>query len=464
MSKFNAGPAVHLLISQLADSVGLNSSSILSVDYSPPVDADIALRIRPGERVPDLKGKYVVSSEILGVFVNVRLSADFVDLFDKARAEDSPRRRVAIEHTSLVPVYPINIATLRSSIIGEWYRRCFELQGNDAIAHHWVQETARQMDLVESELHICEPDDHFDHTVGRRFASRLLNLPEERFTQLFPFAYEVRQNQNPLERPLTRNQAVDAVTKSWRETFGRFEIRCPQFDSDENVLAAFNDERLTLESDPDAILTRGLLQGSGNNEKRLSYFERTILYYCFLLRNSDLATSIVPIQQMALCEAAAAAAVAMSDRTSDSLQIIGYGPVFIDNELDRIRDLRFHSADAYLNEGEPSDDLIPKRARAMRERVLRSRPQTPIHLDTGSWHRERGRTFTGTQHLGLPSVRAILLEDELDTLFEGAIATGDFARIQRWCDEASQLLSRAEASAELPNASRLRHSVSELGA
>jgi len=135
-----------------------------TVTYFPHRDADLAARfsvqcgVWSDSAAEVCRDTLIREVEVDGNYVNVKLDCRrFADKiltsvetlgfqygFDRRLAG----KRVFIEHTSLNPVYPINVATFRSSAIGNAMTHLYERFGADVETHFWVEDKARQISMV----------------------------------------------------------------------------------------------------------------------------------------------------------------------------------------------------------------------------------------------------------------------------------------------------------------------------
>jgi len=101
--------------------------------------------------------------------------------------------KIAIEHTSLTPVYPINISTFRSSVIGNALTNYYRKFGADVNVHYLVADTARNIELVLNsctDLGVHQYSGKADHICGALFCEALKKIGKfgntGHITRMFP--------------------------------------------------------------------------------------------------------------------------------------------------------------------------------------------------------------------------------------------------------------------------------------
>jgi hypothetical protein len=380
--------------------------------------------------------RYVAKVVPVGRFVNVCLNDAFCELVTPAPSERERGLHI-IEHTSLVPVYPLNLATYRISVVGEWIRRALNHCDVPYITRFWVQDSARQVELVRralaqsSQSHSKGAIRKGDHTVGRVFAEELMLLSgishrqaRSKANAMFPYGTSY------VRRPRYADWISDVVS-GWKSILSLGGIQVDCFDRDGDILSNVDVETILKQSQPLRGKKFFLREG---NSSRLSYFDRSLIYYVFLLRYAARVVSVVSMRQRPLQFAAAQMACQIEERHSDDIHIIGIGDVTVNGNSDQIREGRFSCVDN-LDTYEQRDisHLISRflRARAISNLKL----STPISAPIVKQKRLR-------HYLPEPRVHACLLLDELPLLLDHAINTGDFTRVINWCTLARSQLSR----------------------
>jgi len=403
-------------------------------------DTDVALRLRQPVGEDFLKAlrvsPYVENATAAEVFVNVVLSPAAVDLYSGWENHLSGVT-AAVEHTSLVPCYPINLATLRSAIVGEQLRRCLSVLGARTSAHYWVEENARQLDLIRT-----SPPDRpvswtgkADHVVGARFLSALNARAEDHApvrTTLF------RQVHTPSSTSAYETVRHDRgrgwlrdVLASHRHTLAQCGVRQLEFDFESEVYRNFRwrdylgrahqaePRQIPLLSDPALC-----------SESDLQYLERNVVYYGYLLDRHDLVLSVVPHRQRDVVKCASDLATEASKRLSGDLRTLLYGDVLINGRSDSMRDGVFHAVDDLLRAGTwPLE--------ALRERFLKSRLTAAVTISP----HPSPVTWTPLTISRSPDLECALLLDELPELLARFLQTGNYALVLGWTQEALSVVA-----------------------
>ncbi|MCW2751375.1 MAG: Arginine--tRNA ligase [Aeromicrobium sp.] len=415
--------------------VPLSEATIASVDYSPRRDVHLALVGNTDlshidtNRICELN--FVATAETDGRFLNLVLDDAAVNL--RPLDDTQPLGNAVVEHSSLVPAYPVNLATFRSSVLGEWMRRALVYLGHDARARSWVQDSARQVSLVasaaRSSSHLTSKGSigKGDHTIGRIFAEALLREDGLSSREARRQAAEMfRLGESAVRRPLYGDWIQD-VLQGWKSTFNAGGIRIDHFDRDSAVLGSMDWEdslRRARNVEAQVMMPRGPLDPA-----HLTYLERSYLYYVFMLRQANHSVSVVSYRQGDLQASARDIACQVEGRPIDDLRIVLHGDVFVDGAVDRIRSGRFHAVDN-LNQYANRDlsSLIERflMARAT-SNLLIEFPVMPIGTYAG---------VAATSRLA-PLPQAVLLLDEIRLVLRTALASGDFTRVVQWTGRAA---------------------------
>lgn len=433
------GPFVADLIANLSDALGANLWDLIEgIDYRPPNQADLALHLTSPVPRLEFRSDFLRQYGQTGVFLNLHLDPTVLAL-RRESVDRGASRRVAIEHTSLVPAYPINVATFRSSVIGEWIRRSLDFLGHEAHCHCWIETQARQLVLLSHEWSGRRSAGKQDHAAGLLFmcgvhgANPHASEVASRARELFPLHGPLEDLPPDSGAALVGNLALaQRVAGGWSSTFAEWGFAIPEYDFDSEIRDAAQGLAL-LETDRGSTQ---LIEGSAS----LNYLDRNVRYYTYLLLGHESVYSIVPERQAKVCERASVIATSRLQRDPSDLKVHAYGDVHIDGSLDSTRELRYHPIDSYVEAGRrvaPSDEAIH---RALTGRFLSARARTTLHLQTSSWFQNRRpHSRPMSSH---PVVRALLLEDELPGLLMGAVDGANFALVMRWCAEAVTLLER----------------------
>lgn len=244
--------------------------------------------------------------------------------------------KIAIEHTSLTPSYPINLSTFRSTAIGNVLMHYYKKFGAAVDVHYLVADTARNIGLVldsSSEMNIQNYSGKPDHICGALFCFALERIGKFSNTEYIPKMFPKFQINNDCE---VKHQFYDV------RSYCKF---CLDGHIETLSNAGVNIDFFDYESE---ISKNSGVQG-------VSYLANNVAYYSMLASNYDCAYSVVSSRQ--------------KEVISESLQSLEEGnvakviPIYFndivckvddglsaDNELapDSIRSAVFHSVDSYI--------------------------------------------------------------------------------------------------------------------
>ncbi|NDK36492.1 hypothetical protein [Rhodovulum sulfidophilum] len=388
--------------------------------------------------------KYVETACRIERFFNITFNQKIRELYTPHSAgANSSAEHVIVEHTSLAPVYPLNLATFRLSVVGEWFRRAFQFLGDNVQTRFWVQDSARQVDLVKSQLRLggyTSTKTAFgkgDHTVGLIFAEALLiedgaskRKARTAATRLFPLG------SSGLRRPEYGNWILDVIA-GWRSTFGTAGIHVDRFDREADILESIEYEA-ALEAARNKSDNAIALPTSTIAPGNMTYLEWSVIYYCFLLQGGDRVVSVASARQRAILEAARDYACFVVGKPKEVLQVVSVGDVFCDGELDSVRAGRFHLVDNL-------DFYSQRNVQWLTTRYLTARPSTNLKLRFPI--EERGETDAVEWERTDEIVYACMLLDSLPLIVRDCTHTGDFAPLTRWTANAKACRSRLGVSA-----------------
>ncbi len=407
-----------------------------SVDYSPPRSCHIAFVCKCSEDETGILLKkikeidYIEKVTLEYPFLNICFNLNILVL-DSINIKDR-NQTASVEHTSTVPVYPLSVAVFRSSVIGEWIRRSLSYLGYSVKGRIWIQDSARQVKLVSSELqsgHRIARKTGIgkgDHTIGRIFTESILKMADSDLSQrkikkqvekLFPLG------QSGVRRP-RYSHWVNDVLLGWRSTFDLAGIHINNHDRDvdlltngwENIISSARNIKL---DNSNIMLPDGAIREEG-----LTYIERSILYYNFLLKQTQIGVSVVPHRQIEKLIFARNIACHLQGRKESDLTIIPFGETRVNGKLDSIKKLRFSCAD---NLAQYADGNIG----CLLERFLTTRASSNININ---FPLDSVNSHAGIQNMRevLAAPKAILLLDELPLLLKRSIVTGDFSLVTQW--------------------------------
>jgi len=407
---------------------------IASVDYRPPM-GHVSLRLEgdiPDSHLERLNSAPSIESvKRHGPFINLWVSAQSAAL-ETERDKPLVGYRVAVEHTSITPCYPINLATSRSTVVGEQLRRCLSLLGADVGAHFWLEENARQTQVISVGQCVRSLSSHgkADHVVGSIFRSGL----GESFhssRRLFSGAHQsARGAFGKRGRPYLKKD-VREVAIAYLESMRYLGVREIQFDLEREVLSSTAwpalIDRLSREKDfPGSV--DGVLSVSTSRPR---YLVRSLIYYSFLLAKYELVLSVVPLRQYPTLSVASTFAQRVNDRTAQ-LRLLYYGDVTVDGERDSIRQGRFHSIDD-LQKNDPS------RLERLRLSFLSRRIGSCI--DIGGTLDAPVSNVRGRVAKAAPDIACAILLDEFKGCALQFVLTGNYSSVLRWTADARLLLS-----------------------
>jgi len=398
--------------------------------------------------------EYVASTNRIGRFFNIVFDRRIRDLYlDLRLKEQSDVKRLIVEHTSLLPVYPLNLATFRLSVVGEWFRRALVFLGNDVQAHFWVQDSARQVDLVKAQLRrgsYTSTKTAFgkgDHTIGLIFAEALLmedgiskRKARKDATRLFPLGA------SGIRRPGYGNWILDVIA-GWRSTLSTAGVHIDRFDRDADLLESCSYGEL-LQAAGRRPNVRISLPTTASKPGNLTYLEWSVIYYCYLLQKADYVVSVASARQRAILEEARDYACFIRKRPTDALQVVPVGDVFCNGELDSVRAGRFHLVDNL-------DFYSQRNVQWLIARYLTARPTTNLKLRFPI--EERGDPDVVKWDKTDEVVYACMLLDSLPLVVRVCISDGDFAPLIRWTAKAKVCRARlgtrvAELSRDIASA------------
>lgn len=239
-------------------------------------------------------------------------------------------RNVIVEHTSLTPAYPINIATFRGSVIGDALVRGFRHITKNVSADYFVEDTARQLNWISvlfDEDKIKSTGSKIDHCYARVFAEQCrikknIPLSLNDIKEMFPYGdYDIDNCQS----------SVSADKKA-------VSISCLQGNLESLREAGIQFNRFHFESS---------IIGDGN--ENISYVQKNAEFYKRLADISTKVYTVVPgTQSTKIVEAI------RWYKLSNFIKPIYFGNVYFEKEgiqqTDKISKGRFHSIDAIVKE------------------------------------------------------------------------------------------------------------------
>lgn len=409
----------------MATQVISQGSEVQEITYFPRSDADLAFRMRsplqlakpPDDRT--LTNSLINHIDVNGHYINITLNCARVAEQVLADVEAAGNRygydwrfggqQVAIEHTSINPVYPINVATFRSSAIGNALARLFASYGASVETHFWVEDMSRQLLVVLDGLRalslsprdLSELPGKSDHTLGIIFASTLYcarHSPHcgdiQLLREMFPLSDFTPSFQSDVQ--LTDHHALDAPARAltreiclscvqgFEQTFKDAGISVDVYDFEAAELDSIAISDIIQRIDRDAIPNLlKVLPRVSEDRQASNYLLRNVAYYWSRARRCSRFISVVPQRQRSILEQAALMAQIVSTPAKVApIDLVFFGDVSIAPiDLDTIAGGVFHSVDYFLFHH--SDELkVPVYcvADSLKFALLRSKVNTTCHL------------------------------------------------------------------------------------
>jgi hypothetical protein len=366
---------------------------------------------------------YVRNVSVIGSYVNVTLSQEAIQHIQIIKP--LVNKTVCVEHTSMTPCYPINLATARSLIIGEQVRRCAALLGATTTGRFWVEESARQLTAVKiPAIHnTLEKIGKADHVVGYYFVAGVgtTENAEQSFPNIEVPYYQYLRDMNMKD--------ILEVTEAYTTTAEKAGVRSIVFDYEHNVIAKLRE--LGFMVDINRITAADTESETGN------YLKRSLMYYVYLLCISDIAISIVPISQIKLLNEARRLSLQITGKPEQSLIVIYYGDLLIEGKKDAPKKGIFHTLDAVLE----SCEYL-----AFKEMILAIPPRQRIEMGT---LKQSVRNRPIISNLEDNTIQAALMLDHLASLLLLCMESGRFIPITRWINEMRARLDYGILSNEL---------------
>lgn len=410
------------------------SEAITRVDYHPPA-ADIAVRFGP--TVPEGLAGSLRSSPL---FTRVEDQAEYLNLWlSDAAFETWPRRdlplsglRVAVEHTSMTPYIPINIATARSTVVGEQLRRSAETLGATATGHFWFEDAAKQRDLVRL-LTSARISDHgkADHVIGVIYCAgkaRQRELGAEWLQGIVRSMFEADDGAVALFDPAgdPPSLAHDAsIVIGYRKTLAGLGARNVVFDRWSELWAS-TDVNSIVNQLSEVASPSALDAVTELREGRSPYSVRNFLYYRHLLLNHEFVYSVAPQRQRPVVS------IAQELVADERLAIHFYGDVLVDGARDSLRGGVFHPADGLFAES-------AAQVGGLRRAILGRAPLVPLELAS---------IVTPAREPAMLKVPAnrqratVLLLDGLNQILGHSLRTARFANLMSWQRTARRVVAQ----------------------
>lgn len=174
--------------------IEFNDKDIQTISWFPKVPFDIytcAIRLRIKIDFPP-KDENDLKVVCIGNYINILISDNtlvnrVIDIVKKNKKFGIAHNfcdDFIIEHTSLTPVYPINMATFRSSVLGNALNHYFKAHGALTHVHYLVSDRARNVELVVNYVNnnLLPKKGKIDHAYGWAYCMALHHI--EKFNKI----------------------------------------------------------------------------------------------------------------------------------------------------------------------------------------------------------------------------------------------------------------------------------------
>lgn len=384
-----------------------NTECVQSVSFAPPApydQYDCSVRISDRNLINNLVFlplELISICRVVGNYINLQLNWNC--LVDKLvsyimKLDREPYgyfeskfkgKRISIEHTSITPVYPINLATFRSSVIGEALKNLFEFLGAKVQTHFFVEDLARQIELLNRGVEAIQNDlenllsrEKIDHVIGKIFAatySKCKNnmLVTERLSTMFPNAGDVCfdkeiDNTSSLNNN-KRRYLCEKCLMGHKETLQYTGIAIDSYDYESEFAYSF---------DEFALKEPGILYSLIAHSEKIPYYLRNCAYFAGMKSGCDEFYTVISDRQRASINDTLDALSSI-----DGINVVFFGDVLVSdddekNALDSIKEGTFHSVDQYIEtmakNYNRSHDLIVK---ALKFKLLSTKLSKGCYID-----------------------------------------------------------------------------------
>lgn len=348
-----------------------NRKSVQSVSLFPPSPYDnydcsvrISSKCISKEKQMLIKNSFVYECHIVGNYLNILFDLDklfsvlYSYVFDKSRKYGFERNKytdseIAVEHTSITPVYPINLATFRSSAIGEALKNLMLFWGAKVKTHFFVENLARQLELLDHgfrkanvNLEHLSKGEKIDHVLGSIFVlayieSHPFSPATNKLKSMFPLSKVASLNNNVVEnQENNKDYLCKKCMQGIKETLIATGIEIDCFDLESNFI-----DNIIPGAFKEPIVIQDLL----DNAKKIPYYLRNCAYFSKMVSEYDYLFTIISDRQRATINDTLDALVENSN-----IYAVFFGDVLISdddetNALDSIKEGIFHSVDQYIS-------------------------------------------------------------------------------------------------------------------
>ncbi len=361
-----------------------------TIRYFSRPDTDIAFRFGracepcPPAVIQACRSTLVRDIEVSGNYINIKLNGSQLAERILPRVESLGMQygfdlrlhglRIIVEHTSLNPVYPINVATFRSSAIGNALADLFRGYGARVETRFWIQDQSRHLAVVVRGLRSLAMSvadlaciaAKSDHAIGAVFAATLykatgsqLANDKDLLNRMFPlagFEPEIPVGINAVELQLTSDEKDEALAickvciGGFNDTFAATDVRIDGYDFESNYLGSAQTSRILHALGDPYMNAVGGPSEQGKRRRGLSYFLRNAIYYAQLLNHCSRVVSVVSARQIDLARASASLAQGIDRNLERSIKVVCFGDVHAcDRTNDSVKQGVFSTVDAVLS-------------------------------------------------------------------------------------------------------------------
>ncbi len=343
----------HWIINKLNINIDINN--LQEIEWFPrkPYDiytCSIRLKTKP-TYTPKTDGdiQYVCIGNYINIKISDQLIVEIVNSAVKGNAKfgiaQNLNYNILIEHTSLTPVYPINMATFRSSIIGNALLNYLKLHGAITHTHYLVSDNSRNVNLVMDFLNKNKNlfGGKNDHVCAWVYCIALNKIKKfkhiNKLEQMFPKCNKLTQENKIINEHCLVRDYCNICVSGHLSTLGDAGIKIDILDYESDALKNAN----IFLIEEDAYQKHLCNDGS-------SYLLSNTAYFSQLSFQSDYVFSVVSLRQQAVI--------------NDSLNLLKKDarahiiPIYFNDvkslipseAVDEIREGIFHSVDQYIEE------------------------------------------------------------------------------------------------------------------
>lgn len=335
------------------------NDEIQDINFSPKFDNqkyDLAIRVNNCSR--ENKKYYFIDviieeCNVTGFYINIKYNFNkLFELLEYSIKEDvlfncrQKSASIIIEHTSLTPVYPINLSTFRSSVIGNALYNLFLTNGYTKLrASFFVDDKARNFELINKlfdpvffEKNKFLNYNRWDNIIGELYITSVLYSKNKyngdsrnSIKLMYPNSLITDKEMNDLIygeeiKNSNKKMYLYKVLEGYDCFFDDYNINKLEY----HFASSFSNSLLDLNND--------------NGQ----YFKENYAYYDSLIKNNNIVISIVNKRHSQLL------LNVKKLINSDNLEFVFTEDIcFLNNEsieyVDKISDVRFHSVDNYIN-------------------------------------------------------------------------------------------------------------------